>query len=428
VNGRVQPAGPLRDQLHAEVSQRLATAARHGQADDRDSLVLHLVEAVLREHAMTALAGGNPPIGADLEDQLRRSLLDAFSGLGDLQPLIDDPRVENIDVNGELVFVTYADGQRVPVGPVASSDAELAELLRKVAASRGVQERRFDPALPRLFLELPGGHRLTAVMAVTKHVCVSIRRHRLPRLALADLVDLGSLSPAMADLFAAMVAARCNIVVAGGMDTGKSTLVRALCNVIPPHERILTIEDPYELGLDTDPAHPDVVAMQPRDPNIEGQGGIDMATLITWALRMNASRVIVGEVRGAEVIPLLNAFNLGTDGSMTTIHASSTRQAFQRIATCAAQAAERLPFPVTYQLIGGGVDVVVELRKTADAGSRVVTGVREVVGADDTQVRSNEIFRPGPDRRAVPAARFSDDMVDRLLAVGFDPAVLGGGW
>jgi pilus assembly protein CpaF len=422
-----QPAGSLRDQLHTEVSQRLASAARRGEVDDRGSLVELLVTQVLREHTMSALANGRPPMSVDVEEQLRRSLLDAFTGLGDLQPLIDDPDVENIDVDGaDNVFVTYAGGKRVRVGPVASSDEELADMLRKVAASLGVQERRFDPGLPRLNLRLPGGHRLFAVMAVTERVHVSIRRHRFMQLTLRELADLGSMTPEMVGLFEAMVAARLNIVVSGGMDTGKTTMVRALCRAIEPQERIITVEDPYELSLDTDPAHPDVVPMQPRDPNIEGEGGIDMTTLVRWATRMNPSRVIVGEVRGPEVIPLLNALNQGTDGSMTTIHASSTREAFKKIAGYARQAREQLPFDVTYQLIGGGVHVVVQLGKTVD-GARVITGVREVVDADSTQVRSNEIFKPGPDRRAVLAARFSDDTIDKLLDVGFDATVLGRG-
>jgi Flp pilus assembly CpaF family ATPase len=311
------------------------------------------------------------------------------------------------------------------VGAVASSDEELADMLRKVAASLGVQERRFDPGLPRLNLRLPGGHRLFAVMAVTERVCVSIRRHRFMRVSLAELAGLGSMSPAMAQLFEAMVAARLNVVASGGMDTGKTTFVRALLAAVGPLERIVTVEDPYELGLDTDPAHPDVVPMQPRDANIEGEGGIDMTTLVRWATRMNPSRVIIGEVRGPEVIPLLNALNQGTDGSMTTIHASSTREAFKKIAGYARQAKEQLPFDVTYQLIGGGVHVVVQLGKTL-AGDRVVTGVREVVDADATQVRSNEIYRPGPDRRAVLCGRFSDATVDKLLDVGFDPTILDG--
>lgn len=417
----------LRDELHAAVSDRLAAAVRRGEVDDRGAFVKDLVTDVVREYTVSALRRGQQAVPDEVREQLRRSLMDAFTGLGDLQPLIDDPDIENIDVNGaENVFITYAGGKRVRVGPVASSDEELADTLRKVAASLGVQERRFDPGLPRLNLRLPGGARLFAVMSVTERVCVSIRRHRFMQLTLAELAGLGTMTPAMAQLFEAMVIARLNIVVSGGMDTGKTRMVRALCSAIRPYERIITVEDPYELSLDTDPAHPDVVPMQPRDPNIEGSGGIDMVQLVRWATRMNPSRVIVGEVRGPEVIPLLNALNQGTDGSMTTIHASSTREAFKKIAGYARQSKEQLPFDVTYQLIGGGVHVVVQLGKTAD-GTRVVTGVREVVDADATQVRSNEIYKPGPDRRAVPASRLSDITIDKLLDVGFDATLLGGG-
>jgi Flp pilus assembly CpaF family ATPase len=421
-------ADAVREALHAEVSARLADAARRGEADERGRLVETLVSDVLREHSEAALADGRAPMAVEVEQALRRSLLDAFLGLGDLQPYIDDPDIENIDVNGcDRVFVTYADGRRERVPAVASSDEELADMLRKLAASLGVQERRFDPALPRLNLCLPGGARLFAVMSVTERVCVSIRRHRFLHLSLPQLAALGLYPPAMADLFEAMVQARLNIVVSGGMGAGKTTMVRALCSAIGPHERIITVEDPYELGLDTDPAHPDVVPMQPRDRNIEGEGGIDMTTLVRWATRMSPNRVIVGEVRGAEVIPLLNALNQGTDGSMTTVHASSTQEAFSKLAAYARQSAERLPFDVTYALIGGGVDVVVQLGRATDGG-RVVTGLREVVGSDTAHVRSNEILRPGLDRRAVPGSRFSDAMLDRLAEVGYDATSVGGGW
>ena len=417
----------VRDQVHAMVSGRLASAARRGEVgDNRPALVAALVDDAIREHKLSALANGQPPITPELEELLRRSLLDAFTGLGDLQPLIDDPDVENIDVNGaDNVFVTYAGNKRVRLAPVASSDEELADMLRKVAASLGAQERRFDQGRPELNLRLPGGSRLFATMAVTERVCVSIRRHRFMTLTLDDLLRLGSITKPMRELFAAMVAARLNIVLSGAVDTGKTTFIRALASEIDPGERIITIEDPYELGLDADPAHPDVVAMQPREPNVEGEGGIDMVQLVRWATRMNPSRVIVGEVRGPEVIPLLNAFNQGTDGSYTSIHASSTREAFAKLAGYARQTREQIPFDVTYQLVGLGVDAVIQLGKTRD-GVRLVTGVREVVGSDPQQVRSNEIFKPGPDGRAVPASRFSDDTLDRLLDVGFDPTIVGG--
>ncbi|ROO52722.1 Flp pilus assembly CpaF family ATPase [Micromonospora sp. Llam0] len=415
-----------RDALRAEVSRRLQQdAIDEGGDAGRDAVLDGLIAEVLREHNLVALAERRPPLSTQSEQSLRQSLRDSFLGLGDLQPYIDDPDVENIDVNGaDTVFVSYAGKRPVQVGPIASSDDELIDMLQTLARHSGAQERRFDPGMPRLDLRLPGGARLFATMAVTQRVCVSIRRHRFPQLGLSDLADMGTISPGMVGLFGALVAARCNIVISGGMDTGKTTMARALCRAIEPWERIITIEDPYELGLDLDPAHPNVVAMQPREPNIEGQGGVDMTALVRWATRMRPDHVVVGEVRGGEVIPLLNAFNQGTDGSLTTIHASSTREAFMKIASYARQTREQLPFDVTFQLIGGGVDIVVQLGKNTD-GQRFVTGIREVVDADATQVRSNEIYRPGPHRHAMLTGRFSDTMVDRLIEVGYDPQSLG---
>lgn len=414
-----------RDALRAEVSLRLQQAALDGDDSDRDATIDGLINQVLRDHNLAALGASRPPLSTQAEQQLRQSLHDSFMGLGDLQPYIDDDDVENIDVNGaDTVFVSYAGKRPVQVDPIASSDDELIDMLQTLARHSGGQERRFDLGMPRLDLRLPGGARLFATMTVTQRVCVSIRRHRFPTLTLADMAGLGTITAEMVDLFAALVAARCNVVISGGMDTGKTTMARALCRAIEPWERIITIEDPYELGLDLDPAHPNVVAMQPREPNIEGHGGIDMTTLVRWATRMRPDHVVVGEVRGSEVIPLLNAFNQGTDGSLTTIHASSTREAFMKIASYARQAKEQLPFDVTYQLIGGGVDIVVQLGKSTD-GRRFVTGIREVVDADAVQVRSNEIYRPGPTREAVLTGRFSDTMIDRLAEVGYDPQALG---
>ncbi len=418
----------LREQLYADVNEALKDAARRGALNgDRPAAVTALISQALQQHKLAAMANGRAPMEPELETLLARSLFDAFTGLGDLQALIDDPDVENISVNGcDNVWVTYAGNKKVRVGPVASSDDELVVMLQKVAASIGAQERRFDPGMPKLDLRLPGGARLIAVQQVTERPSISIRRHRFKHVGLPDLVALGTLTPQLAQLLGAMVAARLNLIISGGMGTGKTTLLRALARCIDPAERLITIEDPYELALDGDPQHPDVVAMQPREPNVEGQGGIDMVALVRWATRMTPDRVFVGEVRGAEVIPLLNAFNQGTDGSFSTIHASTTGEAFKKIAAYARQSEQQLPFDVTAALIAGGVDIVIQLGRAAD-GTRIVTGIREVVGAEGIQVRSNEIFRPGSDKRATPANRFSDAMTDRFLDAGFDPAGLMAG-
>ena len=190
-----------------------------------------------------------------------------------------------------------------------------------------------------------------------------------------------------------------------------------------------TIEDAFELDLDADRvAHPNAVALQAREPNIEGQGGIDMAELVRWGLRMNPDRVIVGEARGAEVIPLLNAMSQGNDGSLATVHASSSRQAFTRLATYAVQAPERLTFEASAMLIGGAVDFVVHL-DWSTTGRRVVSSLREVIGSDGRDVVSNEVYEPGPERRAVPAVPIRSTTLDRLVAAGLSRRVLAEqGW
>jgi pilus assembly protein CpaF len=302
--------------------------------------------------------------------------------------------------------------------PVAS-DAELVDLVRAIAARTGTEERRFDRASPRVSVPLPDGGRLFAVMSVTGRPCVAIRRDRLASASLDDLVANATLDGGLAAFLCALVLTRKNILVSGGTSIGKTTLLRALASAIPASERLVTIEDSLELCLDRDKAaHPDVVAMQAREPNVEGEGEITLAELVRWALRMTPDRVIVGEVRGSEVIPMLNAMSQGNDGSMTTIHASSSRGAFMKIAAYAAQTDEHLSLEDTCLLIAGAVHFVIQLAWSAD-GRRCVTSIREVTDADGRQVISNEVYAPGPDRRAVPSVPVRAATLEELEAVGY---------
>ncbi len=362
-------------------------------------------------------------------------------GMGLLQVFIDDENVENIDVNGaDVAFVTFANGEKVRYGPIAESDDELVATIRSAAARFGLSERRFDAAQPELDLRLPDGSRLSAVMAVTARPVIDIRRHRLGDHTLDDLVRLGSLDEDLARFLAASVRARRNIVVSGAMNSGKTTLLRALAAEISPEERIVTIEQALELGLDRQAdRHPDCVAMEARLANTEGVGAIGMAMLVRRSLRMNASRVIVGEVLGDEVVPMLNAMSQGRSGSMATIHADESAGVFRRLAAYAIQSPEHLPLEATNLLVAGAVHLVVHLeaadcgftsdtsRPNASAGaknsriSRHVASVREVVGADGPLVISNEIWRPGPDGRGVPAAPLRDSTAALLSAHGYGP-------
>jgi len=418
-------------ELRREVAAQLGALPPGGDGLDgspaagRQDAARRLVAQALDRYATASLSAGHQVLDAQAEARIERAVLDGLFGLGGLQPWLDDPDVENLNVNGcDRVFVRYADGTRARVGAVADSDEDLVDLIRLVAARSGLEERRFDRGAPALNLSLPGGARLFAVMAVTGRPSVSIRRHRYLNVTLDQLVALGEMDDALAAQLSALVQAGKNILVAGGAASGKTTLLRALAAEIDPAERLVTIEDTLELGLDVDTdLHPDVVALQAREANIEGQGAIELADLVRWALRMSPDRVIVGEVRGAELIPMLNAMSQGNDGSLSTIHSSTSAGVFDKLAAYAAQAPERLSREATTLLVAAAVHVVVHLALTPD-GTRVVSSVREVIAADGPQVVSNEVYAPGPDRRAVPAAPWRTSTVQDLVAAGLDPAWL----
>jgi pilus assembly protein CpaF len=387
-----------------------------------------LIGEVLDARARAAMRTGGKVLDSAAEARVARAVFDGLFGLGGFAPLLADASVENIDVNGaDVVWVRHADGRRERVGPVAGSDRELVDLVRTMAARLGAEERRFDRGSPKVNLRLPDGSRLFAVMAVSHRPAVSVRRHRYLRTTLAELVRLGTIDARLRDFLSALVLARKNVLVAGGTNLGKTTLLRALASVIPPQERLITIEDSYELGLDGDPAHPNVVALQAREPNVEGVGEVTQSELVKWALRMSPDRVIVGEIRGPEVIPMANAMSQGNDGSMTSLHSSDSRGVFTKLAAYAVQGPERLPLEATNLLVASAVHFVVHL--TWADGVRVVSSVREVVDADGPLVVSNEVFRPGPDGRAVPGVPLRADTAIALGAVGYDPTTpYGEGW
>ena len=418
----------LRGEVLAGLSERERALAAAGRpplgAADEQALGRQLIAEALERRATDALREGDPVLSATEEDELSRAVFDALFRLARLQRLLDDPAIENINANGcDQVWVRYADGRREKVAPIAASDGELEEMLRTAAARTGIGERRFDRGSPRLSLQLPDGSRLFALMAVAARPCLSIRRHRYLKVTCDDLVGMGSLDLALRELLRAMMAARKSCIICGGTGAGKTTLLRAMAADISPAERLITIEDSLELGLDRFPdLHPDVVALEAREPNLEGEGAVSLAELVRWALRMSPDRVIVGEARGEEVLALLNAMSQGTDGSMATLHASSSKGAFSKLATYAVQAPERLPLEATNLLVANAVSFVIHLAQVGER--RYVDSVREVVDAEGPMVVSNEIFRPGPDGRAVPGVPLRNDTLDELAAVGFDPGLL----
>lgn len=399
--------------------------------EDERQFARAVIGQVLETHARAEIAAGRTAPSPTEDQELADGIHAALFGVGRLQPLLDDPMVENIDINGcDQVFIGYADGREVMMSPVADSDEELVELVQILGAYSGLSSRSFDTANPQLDLRLPDGSRLSAVMGVTDRPALSIRRARLSRVRLDDLVDNGSLTPDLAGFLSAAVLARKNIMIAGATNAGKTTLLRALANEIPAQERLITVERALELGLGQfKDLHPNVVAMEERLANSEGAGAIGMAELVRRSLRMNPSRVIVGEVLGDEIVTMLNAMSQGNNGSLSTIHANSSLEVFNRISTYAIQSVERLPQDATMMLIAGAIDFVVFVERRNDyaGGGRLcrrVTSVREVNGVDG-RVLSSEVFATGPDGRVAAAAPVA--CLDELVDAGYRP-VIGVGW
>lgn len=389
------------------------------------------VETQLRENPFT------PSLTIIDEKEVERSVLDYLFGLGPIQRLIDDPNIENININGcDRVFVKYSDGSKKLVDPVAESDEELISLIHVAATYMGHTERQFNPTQPQLDLRLTAGgdssrgHRLSAVMSVTPRPSLSIRRHRFldaGSARLDQLVKLNAIDDRLQAFFRAAVKSRKTMVIAGGTNAGKTTLLRALANEIPDYERLVTIEKAFELGLDEfGELHPDVVALEAREPNTEGKGEITMSQLVRRGLRMDPDRVIVGEVLGDEIIDMLNAMSQGNDGSLCTIHANSSSSVFERMCSYAVQSEAHLPREATMQLVAGAVTFAVFVGQSYCTDSngnrrldRYVSSIREVRGVRNGVLESVEIFAPRDhDGRAVPAGEIS--CIGDLQREGYD--------
>lgn len=424
----------LRQELSARLTERVRADEQAGRApmtpQQRRSVAEEILADAAESHAQTELARGAALVSPDDERRVIDSVLDEVFGFAGLEPLLANPDIENINIIGDRVFVRYADGSREQLSSAVTSDAELVQLVRDLAARSGMEERRFDRGSPIVNFQLPGGERVSAVMAVSDRPAVSIRRHRFRRVTLADLRAWGTLDEALESLLAAMVRARMNILITGAPSIGKTTMLLALAAEIPAWERLITIEDVFELHLGQDvEAHPEVIAMQAREANIEGHGRVSASDLVWSSLRLAPDRVILGEIRGPEVIPMCNAMNMGTDGSMATLHSSTSRGVFTKLASYAVQGPERLTPEATSVILASALHFVVHLAQPrGEPGGRVVSSIREVVDADGTQIVSNEIWRPGPDRRARPAAPLRADTLDELVDAGYDADLARHGW
>lgn len=420
------------------VADRLAERLQTQHVDSpgaRRELARSLVAAELSERGREQVRRGEDPWPIDLEMATSRAVMAALFGLGRLQPLIEDPAVENIEVDGhDTVWVSYADGRDERVPPIADSDAELIEILQLLAARTGNAERTFSSAHPALHLRLEDGSRLAAVAWTTPKPHVVIRRHRVRDVDLDDLIGLGTLDTALALFLQAAVRAGKNIVVTGLQNAGKTTLIRALANEFAPMERFATIEKEYELHLhDLPHRHPRVVALEAREGSAEKDGSgrrageITLSDLVVDALRLNLRRIIVGEVRGPEVLPMLEAMSTG-DGSLCTLHSRSAQHAVDRIVTLCLSAGVSMTDTFAYRLLAGSVDLFVHIELLDDTATggrrhRFVSQVVEIVGlGETTRPATTTVFGPGADGRAVPLHR--PQCLSDLVRVGFDPSVL----
>jgi Flp pilus assembly CpaF family ATPase len=418
--------GTLAAEVHRRVAEQLTERLRDSpvSVEDERALTRSLIAADLARVAEDAYRTGTTPLDRDSERDVAVAVFDRLWGLGRLQPLIDDPEVANIHINGaDQVFVVYRDGTKVQADPVADSDRELIDLLASAARRLGRSEKRWDQVAWELHLQLPGGERLHAVMGLTGRPAVTVRRHDFSICRMKHLVDLGVVDDGLAEFLAAAVRAKLNVIVAGGTNTGKTTMLRCLLNEVPPVERVITVEDNLEIGLDRfGDLHPDRVCWERRGANIEGHGEATLADCVRATLRQNPDRVIVGEIRGVEVVDMLRAMSQGNDGSMSSIHADSSKGALVRLAMYTAEAG--LDEETSNKWIANAVDVIVHLGWVG--GVRRVTSVREVLDAEGRQIATNETYRPGPDGRAVPAPgpAVRNDTLGRLVEAGFDPHLL----
>jgi pilus assembly protein CpaF len=379
----------IRERVVEAVGRALGDArlAAHGGQDEER--VRTIIDAEVAAHERRAVTT-NTPLLVDAEG-VRRRLFDTVFGLGILQPLMTDPRVEEIIVNGPLRIFAIRDGHKYQVdGAYFENDDELRQLVKRIVSGAG---RRLDESSPMVDVRLRDGSRLNAVIspASTRWTSVTIRKFVLRAQSLDQLVQLGALSSAAAEFLDAAVQAGLNILVSGPTGSGKTTLLNALgASIVGLDERVITVEEVPELILDRQ--LPDCVALQVRGKNVEGVGEITIRDLVRNALRMRPTRIIVGEVRGAEALDMLLAMNTGHEGSLTTIHGNSPRDALDRLATLAMMAGERLGGDELVRMVSRTIELVVQLRVTARTGQRRVASIFEVTGVDGGVISGHEIF------------------------------------
>lgn len=364
--------------------------------------------------------------GEDREVMVRE-IMDEIYGFGPIEPLMNDIEISDVLINGpDSVFVERS-GRLERTDIRFADDAHLLHFIQRLVGRAG---RRIDEVSPMVDAKLPDGSRLNAVIPplALRGPTVSIRRFKNRAIVLEDMVQMGSLTPEMADFLIASVRGRMNVVVSGGTGAGKTTLLNNLSRFIPETERVVTIEQTAELQLQ----QKDVVALETRPPNVEGRGEISQRDLLKNSLRMRPDRIIVGEARGGEVLDMLQAMNTGHDGSMSTVHANETRDALDRMELMIALSGIELPTMVARQYIASAVQILVHMARLS-TGERKVVRISELCGCQDGLYQIEDIFvyrmagvdSDGKSRGAFYATGYEPQALKRLASRGFDvPAMM----
>jgi pilus assembly protein CpaF len=400
-----QLLGELLEQVRAGVQQ----------ATRRDDFDVASMRRVVERETDAAIARRNGAHDRAELLELRRTIIDELLGFGPIQDLLDRPEVSEIMVNGcDRIFVERA-GRLERTDRRFDDEEHLMTVIDRMVRSSG---RRVDQSSPMVDARLPDGSRLNVVLPplAVDGPSVTIRKFTAKHLTSADLVDRGALSPAAADLIARAVSQRLNVIVSGGTGTGKTTMLNVLSSHIGRTERVVTVEDAVELQLDM----PNLIRLESRPANTEGAGQVTIRDLVRNSLRMRPDRIVVGEVRGAEALDMLQAMNTGHDGSLSTLHANSPRDALRRLETMVLLGGVELPLRAIREQIASAVDLVVQLSRDG-TGARFVSSITEVVGMEGDVISTADLFVRSDDGQLV-----STGVTPRgLVITDVDPALIG---
>jgi pilus assembly protein CpaF len=377
-----------------------------------------VVEKILREDLQAI------PLNANEKDRLYSEIMDEVMGFGPLEPLLKDPTVSDILVNTYSQVYVERWGKLEPTDVRFKDDAHLRKIIDKIVTAVG---RRIDESQPMVDARLLDGSRVNAIIPplALDGPILSIRRFSVDPLEMEDLICIKTVMPQLADVFKGIVKARLNVLISGGTGSGKTTFLNVLSRYIPAEERIVTIEDSAELQL----KQRHVVRLETRPPNIEGKGEVTQRDLVINSLRMRPDRIVLGEVRGREAFDMLQAMNTGHDGSLTTVHANTPRDALMRLETMVAMANFDIPSEFLRRFISSAIDVVIQLARLSD-GTRKLLSVQEITGMEGNTITMQEIFAfqqkgIGPDGKVKGRFAFAGvrpKFVERLRAYGVNLA------